>query len=201
MDDSVQRSMDKFPNTPVVYGWLRLDRRGVWWIRTARMDHHKIRAFIGRNYSVDERGCYYFQNGAQRVFVEIEVTPWIYSVEENEDHSLRLMTHTDLPVEQVIGAFLTDSGDLMLETEFGAGLVNDRDLIRIFGLMCGEDGQLLDDDAVSTELELLLEKGSSDKLFIEYANRRVPVKTIDSESIANTYKFISKPTKASSAKQ
>lgn len=201
MDESVQRSMEKFPNTPVVYGWLRLDRRGVWWIRTARMDHQKIRSFIGRNYSVDERGCYYFQNGAQTVFVELEATPWIYAVEENQDCGIQLTTHTDLPVEELIAAFLTDSGDLLLETEYGVGLVNDRDLIRIFGLMCGEDGQTLDDDVVSAELESLLETGSSKTLFINYGDCRVPVKTIDSESIADTYKFIQKPTKASAAKK
>lgn len=196
MDDSVRRSMEKFPNTPVVYGWLRLDRRGTWWIRTARIDHYKIRAFIGRNYDVDERGCYYFQNGAQRVFAELDATPWVYSVAEDSGDGLCVLTHTDQVVEQIVGAYLSDTGDLLLDTEFGVGVVNDRDLVRAYGLMCDAQGDSLGEDAVLTELESLLETGVSELLYIDYRDTRVKVQAIQFEDVADTFGFVPKPTKA-----
>ena len=33
MDDIVKQAMAKWPNVPHVYGWLALDRRGVWRIK------------------------------------------------------------------------------------------------------------------------------------------------------------------------
>src|SRR3990170_3644456 len=35
IDDIVIRAMAKWPNVPVVYGWLALDRRGQWSIKGA----------------------------------------------------------------------------------------------------------------------------------------------------------------------
>ena len=33
MDDIVKQAMAKWPDVPNVYGWLSLDRRGVWRIK------------------------------------------------------------------------------------------------------------------------------------------------------------------------
>jgi len=94
MDEIVLRALLKWPNVPSVYGWLRLDRRGRWSIRmpsvpTApgaadaaprfeRIVNPAMIEFIGRNYTRDAEGRYFFQNGPQRVFVTLEYTPWIY---------------------------------------------------------------------------------------------------------------------------
>jgi len=95
MDELVQAAMAKWPHVPDCYGWLGLDARGRWWMRDEQTQHrgpfagagstaaskgswlqHKpLIAFIHRNYGVDERGCWYFQNGPQRVFVELEKAP------------------------------------------------------------------------------------------------------------------------------
>ena len=67
MDASVLRSVLKWPDVPAVYGWLRLDRRGGWRIRTAMtasgpvfepIGNAALREFIGRNYAGDEQGCW-----------------------------------------------------------------------------------------------------------------------------------------------
>src|SRR5690242_19491998 len=71
MDEIVLRSMAKWPNVPDVYGWLSLDRRGNWLIKNERIGNLAFREFIGRNYQPDARGCWYFQNGPQRVFVKL----------------------------------------------------------------------------------------------------------------------------------
>ena len=99
MDDMVRQAMAKWPNVPHCYGWLGLDARGHWYMRDDRaqaagpfsqadggnpvskgslLRHDKLIDFIQRNYGVDERGQWYFQNGPQRVYVELEVAPWVW---------------------------------------------------------------------------------------------------------------------------
>ena len=91
MDDIVRQAMAKWPNVPDCFGWLGLDARGAWYMRDdrvqalgafavakgSRLQHEKLVDFIHRNYEHDALGRWYFQNGPQRVYVELEVAPWI----------------------------------------------------------------------------------------------------------------------------
>ncbi|MCO4890113.1 DUF2946 family protein [Cupriavidus sp. WGtm5] len=87
MDDIVRQAMARWPNVPNAYGWLTLDRRGQWRLRNEYAQQHGLSGdpirhealigFIERNYQCDERGCWYFQNGPQRVFVTLGYAPWI----------------------------------------------------------------------------------------------------------------------------
>ena len=72
MDEVVLRAMAKWPNVPAVYGWLALDRRGNWLIKRETIANDGLNAFISRNYLHDEAGQWYFQNGPQRVYVELD---------------------------------------------------------------------------------------------------------------------------------
>ena len=92
MDDIVKQAMARWPNVPHVYGWLSLDRRGVWRIKNDTVTSELIAAFIGRNYASDDAGRWFFQNGPQRVFVALEYTPFIYRCpwDANPDAALRL---------------------------------------------------------------------------------------------------------------
>ena len=103
MDDIVRQAMAKWPNVPQCFGWLGLDARGNWYMRDAAtqhagpfpqakgslLQHDKLIAFIGRNYAADEQGRWYFQNGPQRVFVELETTPHIVRLTPD----LQVQTH------------------------------------------------------------------------------------------------------------
>ncbi len=96
MDEIVSRSMLKWPDVPAVYGWLSLDRRGNWAIKTAggrfeRIANAAVREFIGRNYAADAGGRWYFQNGPQRVFVALDYTPWVYRL---ADAGEGILAHT-----------------------------------------------------------------------------------------------------------
>ena len=88
MDDAVVRSLARWPNVPAVYGWLELDRRGNWRIKGERIGNAALREFIARNYAADERGCWFFQNGPQRVYVALAYTPLVvhYEGERLFDH-------------------------------------------------------------------------------------------------------------------
>jgi len=122
MDEMVLRSMAKWPDVPDVYGWLSLDRRGNWLIKNERIGNAALRDFISRNYAVDARGCWYFQNGPQRVFVALAYTPLVLHFEGEA-----LFDHCGRPfkAEQ---AFLDDEGSVLMQGKRGIGLLDDRDL-------------------------------------------------------------------------
>lgn len=123
MDEAVLEAIAKWPNVPAVFGWVGLTARGEWRIRGERIENRAIRDFIGRNYAVDGRGRWYFQNGPQRVFVDLEVTPWVYRLMPGEP----LATHTGVRPAALAAAALLDDGRFLLATDLGAGLVDDRD--------------------------------------------------------------------------
>ena len=123
MDDNVLAALAKWPNVPAVFGWLALTARGEWRIRGERIENPAVRDFIGRNYSVDALGRWFFQNGPQRVYVELEATPWVYRLAPGEP----LIVHTGARPRVLSGAALLDDGRFLLVTNLGAGLVDDRD--------------------------------------------------------------------------
>jgi Protein of unknown function (DUF2946) len=122
MDDIVLRSMAKWPDVPDVYGWLSLDRRGNWLIRNEKIGNPALREFISRNYQADARGCWYFQNGPQRVFVSLAYTPLVVRFEGEA-----LVDHCGRPF-QPGQAYLDDEGSVLMLGPAGAGLLDDRDL-------------------------------------------------------------------------
>ncbi len=135
MDELVLRSMLKWPDVPAVYGWLRLDRRGAWRIRIApaaaepvfeSIGNAALNEFIGRNYAADERGCWFFQNGPQRVYVTLAYAPFAYRFDGEclTDQCGRLQTAVD-------GAWLDEEGSLVLQAGGRLGVLDDRDLAAI----------------------------------------------------------------------
>lgn len=122
MDDIVMRSMAKWPDVPDVYGWLSLDRRGNWLIKNERIGNRTLRDFISRNYQADARGCWYFQNGPQRVYVRLAYTPLIV-----RHDGAALVDHCGRPV-QGAAVFLDDEGSVLVLGQHGIGLLDDRDL-------------------------------------------------------------------------
>ncbi len=129
MDDAVLRSMARWPGVPDVYGWLALDRRGNFRLRSEadparfeRIGNEALRAFIARNYRPDARGCWYFQNGPQRVFVRLEYAPLVVRSEGEG-----FVDHCGRPF-RAERMFLDDEGALLLAGASGLGLLDDRDL-------------------------------------------------------------------------
>ena len=118
MDDVVARSIAKWPDVPDVYGWLALDRRGNWRIKGERIANVALREFIARIYEADSRGCWFFQNGPQRVYVELEAAPWVWRLDAGVA-SPTIASHTGLPA-QFESAWLDEQGRL-LSGEFWPG--------------------------------------------------------------------------------
>jgi len=123
VDEVVHAALAKWPNVPAVFGWLALTARGEWRIRGERIENRAIVEFIGRNYGADNLGRWFFQNGPQRVFVELEAAPWVYRLVPGEV----LVAHTGVRPRTLTMAALLDDGRFALGTELGTGLVDDRD--------------------------------------------------------------------------
>jgi hypothetical protein len=129
MDEAVLRGMARWPDVPDVYGWLSLDRRGNWLIRSTsetpsfeRIGNAAFKDFISRNYASDARGRWYFQNGPQRVFVALAYTPLVLHFE-----SAALIDHCGRPFE-LQQAFVDEEGSVLMQGSGGIGLLDDRDL-------------------------------------------------------------------------
>lgn len=141
MDDLVRQAMAKWPNVPDCYGWLGLDARGQWYMRDdasqaagafasgkpqakgSLLKHEKLIEFIARNYAANAQGCWFFQNGPQRVFVELEATPWVWRIQPN--YSVK--SHTGKATEP-IRCLLDEQGRVYLETQLGFGLIHTQDV-------------------------------------------------------------------------
>src|SRR6266850_1845846 len=124
MDALVAQAMAKWPNVPAVYGWLELDRRGNWRIKGERIGNRALQEFIARNYARDEQGRWYFQNGPQRVYVTLAYTPLVAHYEGE-----RLFDQCGWPLEP-LRTYLDDEGSVLIESEKGVALLDDRDLER-----------------------------------------------------------------------
>lgn len=109
-------------NVPACYNWLSLDRRGDWRLQGERVTHSGLIQFINRQYGSDESGCWFLQNGSQRVFVALAYTPWIFSFSANG-----VQSHTGQPVSPM-ACYLDNEGNALIATKIGIGLLDDRDL-------------------------------------------------------------------------
>ena len=142
MDDIVKQALAKWPNVPHCYGWLGLDARGNWYMRDDRIQatgpfadgtpqskgsllkHEKLIDFIQRNYETDDRGQWFFQNGPQRVYVELEAAPFVWRVAD--DFSVN--AHTGQPA-RVQRCVVDEFGRVYLEADLGFGLVHTQDML------------------------------------------------------------------------
>lgn len=140
MDEIVKAALKKWPNVPHCHGWLALDARGDWYMRDdrvraagpfprvkgSRIVHDKLREFIQRNYACDADGAWFFQNGPQRVYVELEAAPHVWRLQA-VGGGLQVRSHTGLPA-QPRSAWLDEGGRLFLDTDQGFGLVHTQDM-------------------------------------------------------------------------
>ena len=148
MDDIVRQAIAKWPNVPDCYGWLGLDARGNWYMRDDQAQaagpfaretgddsqtpskgslllHDKLIDFIQRNYESDASGQWFFQNGPQRVYVELEATPFIWRVDSASGFGVTAHTGHAARVQRCV---LDEQGRLYLETDLGFGLVHTQDM-------------------------------------------------------------------------
>jgi len=151
MDPAVLAAQQRWPDVPAVFGWLSLDARGRWRLHAEGGAHRQphlpgepignagLRAFIDRNYGVDARGRWFFQNGPQRVYVELECTPWIARLRfAAAAGTLHVHTHTGaaLAPRAVRHCLLDEHGRIYLAAAGVPGAPADR---AVLGLVHSQD--------------------------------------------------------------
>lgn len=146
MDPLVIAAIAKWPNVPHCYGWLGLDSRGQWYMRDDRVQatgpfalapgeagsaskgsllrHDKLIDFIHRNCASDAVGQWFFQNGPQRVYLELEATPHIWRLQPDG----RVLAHSGQDAGAVQRSLVDELGHLYLVTDLGIGLVHSADM-------------------------------------------------------------------------
>ena len=171
MEDWVHRALERWPNVPALYGWLKLDRRGRWLIKGEVISRSQIIDTINPNYAADERGCWYFQNGPQRGYMALEYTPLVLRVEHD-----RLKTHTGLAADAVSAAYLDEEGALVLVTEHGPGVLAESDLDWALRHL-ERNGQPVNDDDLAAALAL--PSGMQTALRLRLGYDSLPVQRLD----------------------
>jgi len=141
MDEIVRQALAKWPNVPDCYGWLALDARGAFRMRDAAAQasnapgdvirHTALLSFIYRNYARTADGAWFFQNGPQRVYVQLEQTPFIARTDPHHG----FVTHDGAPMSAIEQVWITREGRLILGSGERIAMIDDRDLAECLPLL------------------------------------------------------------------
>jgi hypothetical protein len=197
MDKSVAQSLKKWPDVPHCYGWLALDARGNWRMRDQaaqdadlpgdRIFHAALIGFINRNYDRDAQGRWYFQNGPQRVYVNLEAAPYIARTDPQQGFSL----HTGAALERIDAAWLSDAGQLLLGFADARGrcvaALDDRDLAQCLSAL-----HIAGAPAEDAQLMAWLDGGDGD-LTLQHRRQAIPVQRMTQAGSAAAFGFVPRP--------
>ena len=179
--------MQRWPNVPALFGWLGLDRRGRWLVKGEVITHPRIVNAIDRNYSVDAHGRWYFQNGPQRGYVDLEYMPLVLRTLNSGGE---LVTHTGLNVQRVSAAYLDEEGSVLLQTEHGPGEIAHGDLDWVVQRLTVENRAMREDELVGA---LVLPSGAVTELFLGILGGQLPVVRLDSTQAPAKMQFVRQP--------
>jgi hypothetical protein len=193
MDDIVKQAMAKWPNVPHCYGWLALDARGNWRMRDEaaqqadaagdKLNNATLVGFINRNYAHDDAGRWYFQNGPQRVYVNLEATPFV----ARTDPAQGLVLQTGAALEAIERLYLTEVGVAIVQAGEIVAQVDDRDVAQLFDAL-ELDGQRAGDEALLRWLD-----DPTGSLTLRWRGQAVPVERIARDTLPERFGFVRTP--------
>ena len=149
-----------------------------------KINHPALLGFINRNYTNDAQGRWYFQNGPQRVYVDLELTPYVVRTAPDAG----LLLHTGPSLELPAQAWLTPTGQLLLATATSVAAVDDRDGATILaGLRCA--------GTAASEQQVLHWLDGSDEhpLHWCYGQQEFLLQRIDCCELEAHFGFVAKP--------
>ena len=138
--------------------------------------HESLLAFIYRNYDCDSRSAWYFQNGPQRVYVELETTPFI----ARTDPALGFVLHDRTPVLEIDHVFMTDTGQLIIQSQQKIAMLDPSDLGHCLASWLSAPNQLLQ---------------------MKVGQQFKSVEWVDSNQLQNRFGFIAHPSKLAQTSQ
>ena len=161
-----------WPTTQDAFGWLSLDPRGYWRIKGKRIDNPNLIGFINKNYMSDKHGRYFFQNGNQRVFVNLTIAPFVIRV--IHVNPLQLITQTGVLIQNVDKIWFDKKMNLILKIGPIYGSLDDRDIPHVYNNLITKTGSRLS--------ELEQEYGANDNesllhvdIFLDYKSKKLKI--------------------------
>lgn len=202
MDEQVLRSLTKWPNVPDCYGWLALDRRGQWRMRNEFaqeknlpgqvIEHPALKEFISRNYASDALGRYFFQNGPQRVFVSLDLTPWIVRIIPGVDN-LQLETQCQNSIDPS-AALSDENGNIYIVGHIEQITYQDLDNQQFTKEKVQSIALLHDHDLdLFSGLATLYEEACSFGGSWSWHGKQLPLNPIHSRDLGTLFNFSTKP--------
>lgn len=188
MQNELPLQFSNWPGHPEVHGWLRLSRRGDWFVKGQKVTHPRSLSFINAHYQSDPQGRWFFQNGRQRVFVQLAYTPYILRLNGTDSFK----THTGLTINELKQVCLDDEGNLLFQTEFGIALLNDYDLPLVQDYLATASGTTPDDSTLMIAIDLLLQ-GCTSSLFFMWKGSALPIKPIQVNQVSKVFHFQKEP--------
>jgi hypothetical protein len=195
MDDPVNPLSLNLPASHAVYGWLGLDRRGNWLLKGERISNPRISDYLARNYACDGNGHWYVENGIQQVFVALEYTPFVLRVADSSADPLNLVTHDGRPVVAIRSAWLDEAGSLILNTDAGVGVVDDRDLDRLLACFKTANQAAPDEEALGAAIARA-QRGEDPRLVFCHGENAAPIKSIAASAVPAQFGFVQRPSPA-----
>ena len=189
MEDRMQRALARWPNVPALYGWLSLDRRGRWRFQGEIITRAQIIDTISANYLADEHGAWYFQNGPQRGYVQLEAAPLILRA-DSED----LCTHTGAAVTTPSSTWLDEHGNLLMATEHGPAQLDDTEAE---WLLANLKAGTASPDSEALEAALAISSGEATALSLRLGGQTLPLGRLDQTDAPAALGFIRDPQPAS----
>ncbi|MEI6468804.1 MAG: DUF2946 family protein [Betaproteobacteria bacterium] len=203
MDQSVLDALNKWPNVPECFGWLALDRRGQWRMRNEEsqiqqlpgeiIKHAALQYSIIKNYARDSKGRFFFQNGPQRVFIDLAYTPWIIRIYPDNNRTWLLQTTSGQIIEP-IQCLVDQAGQVLIEADFVVKTLSqvvtnsfETQILRGVGLLHDHDLDFFASHATFYQ--------SKTKMlgFLEWANQSIPIVSVHSNDLPELYNFRLKP--------
>ncbi|MDR3096642.1 MAG: DUF2946 family protein [Paraburkholderia sp.] len=208
MDDIVKQALARWPNVPHCTGWLRLDARGHWRLRDEAdqaqgapgtpIRHEALIGFINRNYERDAQGRWFFQNGPQRVYVELEYTPWVVRLASANGGTLTLTDQAGQPFEPA-AVYVDEHGSVLFEQAGHAAPVTPEGHADAAAHPPARVALLHDHDLdCFTEHATLAEDGESGT-FHWCAGTALPLQSITRADVPARFAFVQSPEQAEKA--
>lgn len=202
MDEQVLRSLIKWPNVPDCYGWLGLDRRGQWRMRDEFaqknhlsgqvISHAMLNDYIARNYLSDQLGRFFFQNGPQRVFVNLDSTPWVARIIP-DGKGFKLITQCQTQM-QPSKALSDERGNIYIVGYLNQTIFQDSESPTFIKKELQSIALLHDHDLDRfSEMAKLEEQACSFGGSWEWQGEKLPLDPIHSEELAKQFRFVKQP--------
>ena len=178
---------------PDVYRWLQLDSRGSWRLKDEKISHHGLVSFINKHYTSDEQGRWYFQNGPQKVFVTLEYTPYVISIETLNSKWI-FKTHNGQVIEKLNRVFIDDHGNFLVSWDKFVGVIRDTDIALVADQLRYDGSSLYDINPAHLEaLNTPRNRVEKTSFYFALENETYSVEAINKLLVKELFKFDPSP--------